>query len=439
MSQRQMLIGGVELHNVLPAPTVFAEPSVIYFSNRDDTASMTQTEATYDNIVGMTSGELHFTMWFAGVFTAASTLQSFTAKSSFFDGDARPASSSRTWRTTMGRVRGLVGVTSVETLIQQEDASPLGQIRASGLLAFPRGDMGVNNQDYFFTSSINNNTSFNDTNNLVTTFPIDIKSTEDYIVFWSMAHLGGADYERNFRFTPRIDDEDIVHVRTDSTSGGAARTGRGFSVQKGAVEGGTDVGSSGWSGVAVLPIEKGTRTPGFRAGIWENEAGAGENVANANMVIIRKAMFEQAEITKVSSKIQNTSESLLDTTLEVAINSTKKVAVIVSSSYMSGQVGGPEVQLWRENAGGGGGVELVQPIELAGESNETDAAASTDRDLYPLWMFYVDDNPGDVVYKLRLGRATAGAATNTINVRDDGTDGFDGYIMALELSFGTDT
>ena len=97
-------------------------------------------------------------------------------------------------------------------------------------------------------------------------------------------------------------------------------------------------------------------------------------------------------------------------------------------------------QLHRENAGGGGDIDLIGPIELRGmEGATTGQLLNTDQSCFPLWLAYVDDNPGDVVYTLRLGRNVAGSDLNTINMRDDGKGGFDGYMLALELNLGTDT
>ncbi len=445
MSQRQMLIGGVQLHDVLPAPTLFAEPSSLAFVNRGAMASMPQSEIAYTNIVGL--NDTYFTSWFAAVTSAVQNddqlleckFRANSGKSALWSNQARLATGQQ-WMTSMGlNLGGIVSTSTIETRLVQEDASPLGLIKSAGHLAIAESDLGVADQDYFsifgFSGAVAGN---NDVDVTTTGNTFDVKSTEDYLVFWSVIHLPNSITYRNLRFHPRIDGEDIVHVRTNSTSGGATRTGRGFSIGMGDAGLSGSVGSNVFTGVSIMPLQKGVRTPSFQASIAEDEADV-QKTMSYSMFAIRKSMFEQAKITKVTALQQNTSETHRDTDFQVAINSSKKVWVIVSSSYMSAHPN-MEVSLHRAAGGGGGDVDLIDPIELRGMAGiTTGQLLNTDQSCYPLWIAYVDDNPGDVVYTLRLGRNVAGGDLNTINMRDDGTAGFDGYIMALELSFGTDT
>lgn len=444
MSQRQLLTGGVQLRDVLPAPTVFAEPPSLAFVNRGAMASMPQSETAYTNIVGL--NDTYFTSWFAAVTSAVQNNDQLleckfrvnSAVTGVWSNQARLATGQK-WMTSMGLNLGGIVSTSIETRLVQEDASPLGLIKSAGHLAIAESDLGVTDQDYFnifgFSGAVAGN---NDVDVTTTGNTFDVKSTEDYLVFWNAIHQPDGITYRNLRFHPRIDGEDIVHVRTNSTSGGATRTGRGFSIGMGDAWLSGSVGSNVFTGVSIMPLQKGVRTPSFQASIAEDEAAVQKTMAYS-MFAIRKSMFEQAKITKITALQQNMSETHLDTDFQVAINSTKKVWVIVSSTYMSAHPN-MEVSLHREAAGGGGGVDLIDPIELRGMAGiTTGQLLNTDQSCIPLWLAYVDDNPGDVVYTLRLGRGAAGSQLNTINMRDDGTAGFDGYMLALELSFGTDT
>lgn len=443
MSQRQLLTGGVLLNDVLPAPSVFAEPSSLAFVNRGDEASMSQVETAYTNIVGL--NDLFFYSWFAAVTSAsqsgAQRLEcKFRANSGAtvtFENAAR-CPSGQFWMTTMGLNRGAFSTSSMETLVEQEDATPLGGIKASGILAIAFSEMGVENQDWFgilYPSGVAGN---NDVDSTTTASAIDVQSTEDYLVFWNAIHSPDGITYRNLRFHPRIDGEDISHVRTNSTSGGATRTGRGYSIGMGDAGLSGAVGGNIFTGVSVMPLQKGLRTPSFQASIAEDEAGLQKDM-NYSMFVMRKAMFEQSVIAKVTARQQNTSETHLDTDFQVAINSTGKVWIVVSSTYMSAHPN-MEVSLHREAAGGGGDVDLIDPIELRGMAGaDSGQLLNTDQSCVPLWLSYVDDNPGDVIYTLRLGRGTAGSEVNTINMQDDGTDGVDGYMMALELNLATDT
>lgn len=444
MSQRQMLIGGVLLDDVLPAPSVFAEPT-LSFVNRGDTASMSQVETAYTNIAGLSG--TYFTSWFAAVTSAAQNNDQlleckFRANgvgTVIWPAQAR-LSTGQNWMTTTGlNLGGINSTSTIETRVVQEDVSPVGSIKAAGHLAIDLNDMGVADQDYFnifgFTGGVAGN---NDVDATTTGNTFDVKSTEDYLVFWNAIHLPDSITYRNLRFHPRIDGEDIVHVRTNDTSPGASRTGRGFSIGMGDPGLSGAVGNNVFTGLSVMPLQKGVRTPSFQASIAEDEAGVQKDMSY-QMFAIRKSMFEQASIAKVTTLQQNTSETHLDTDFQVAINSTDKVWIIVSSTYMSSHPN-MEVSLHRENAGGGGDIDLIGPIELRGmEGATTGQLLNTDQSCFPLWLAYVDDNPGDVVYTLRLGRNVAGSDLNTINMRDDGKGGFDGYMLALELNLGTDT
>jgi hypothetical protein len=443
MSQRQLLTGGVQIHDVLPAPSVFAEPSSLAFVNRDDVGAMSQVEAVYTDIVGLNG--LYFYSWFAAVTSASqSGAQKLTCKFRAnsgspvtFSNNAR-CPSGQFWMTTMGLTRAAFSTSTMETLIEQEDATPIGSIQSSGILAMFLSEMGVTDQDnfgIFFDPGVAGN---NDVDSTTTGLTLDIKSTEDYLVFWNAVHSPDGITYRNLRFHPRIDGEDISHVRSNSTSGGATRTGRGYSIGMGDAGLTGDVGGNIFTGVSVVPLQKGVRTPSFQASIAEDEAALQKDM-NYSMFVIRKAMFEQAKIAKVTTRQQNTSETHLDTDFQVAINSTGKVWIVVSSTYMSAHPN-MEVSLHREDAGGGGDVDLIDPIELRGMAGaDSGQLLNTDQSCVPLWLSYVDDNPGDVIYTLRLGRGTAGSEVNTINMRDDGLDGVDGYMMALELNLATDT
>ena len=443
MSQRQLLIGGV-VKTILPLPTLFAEPTV-YFVNRDDTASLAQTEATYINLTGLPLAT-YFQSWFVATESAVQNNdQKLFAQWEETAGDGLASwpnsarlPSGQSWFTTAG-VNGLNTGTAWSTQLQSEDAAPLGGVLAAGHAAWLANDIGVVLQDWF---SMNNfpltNAGNDDTDNTATSTDIDIQGTEDYLIFWSAVVAPmGTDY-RNVRFNPLLDGVDFTGVRTNSTSGGATRTGRGFSVGFGDAGISLGLGAQTYTGVTVAPLEAGLRTPSFKCSTAEDLGGTTTPMF-FTMFAIRKAMFEQAEITKVTARQQNTSETHLDTDFEVSINSTKKVMILVSSTYM-GSHPNMEVVLKREAAGGGGDVNLIQPIELRATTGATTGQLlNTDQSCYPLWLMYIDDNPGDVVYKLQLGRNVSGSDVNTINMRDDGTDGFNGYIMALELSFGTDT
>lgn len=447
MSQRQLLTGGVGKNNLLPLPTLFSEPTVS-FVNRDDSASLAQAEATYVNLTGLTLTN-YFQSWFVATESVAQNNDQKlfaqwettpTSGSPFWPNSARLASG-QLWFTTAGvNARHLPVGGGLSTQLQSEDETPLGGVRAAGHVAWPATEIGNQLQDWFAGENFpaSSDAGNDDTDNTVSADDIVIKGTEDYLVFWTAISAPTGTTYRNVRFNPLIDGVDITGVRTDSTSGGAVRTGRGFSIGFGDAGISEGLGAQTYTGVAVVPIEAGTRTLSFNCSTAEDLGGT-TTPMSFDMFIFRKAIFEQAEITKVTARQQNTSETHLDTDFEVAINSTKKVMVLVSSTYM-GSHPNMEVVLKRENAGGGGDVNLIQPIELRATTGVTTGQLlNTDQSTYPLWLMYIDDNPGDVVYKLQLGRNVSGSDLNTINMRDDGTDGFNGYIMALELSFGTDT
>ena len=301
MSQRQLLTGGVNLRDVLPAPSVFAEPSSLSFVNRDDAASTSDTPATYTNITGLPAFTTFFFSWFAATTSAVQNgAQEIDVHCENAPGPSGVVEfvhsgrlpSGQEWYTTPGVNFINSAKTEHLTEISQEDAgAPLGGIRAAFHLAFPVNDIGVSMQDWFQAGFGLGEAGNNDVDATITASDFDIKSTEEYLILWTITNSAqDSSVFRNIRWNPLIDDVDITNVRTDSTSGGATRTGRGFSVGKGDAGLTGNVGDFTFTGATIQPLQKGLRAPTFKSSIAEDLGGINKFMSPF-MFIFRKSIF----------------------------------------------------------------------------------------------------------------------------------------------------
>lgn len=273
-----------------------------------------------------------------------------------------------------------------------------------------------------------------------------IQSTEEYIILTGYRVLydnnNNVADDQSMQWTVEIDGVDMTGVNSGNTTGGAGRPGRGFGFS-------WDSGGVTWQSMSAVAktLPKGTRTF-TQVGRREGDTGSISDRLSSLSWIIRRNMFQNSDIKKVSTAVGpfDPDNDWQSTDFEVSITSSNKVLVIFSTSVM--RMSSDKMPVFRiVNASDTkvfGGDATTDAFSCYSWNNSYSSAdtPSTDADVTPFFLCAVFDNPGTETWKIQYTKRDNGLSNPQEvlwNCRDDGSDGFDGYMMALELVLATDT
>lgn len=311
---------------------------------------------------------------------------------------------------------------------QDPGATTGGEMNISEMLAFSEEALGIAGVDYFnIRITAEQFASGNDANSTVST-NIDVQKEDDYLLLWQVETRCNQNDLLSLRWKFLIDDIDIYNVSTDSTSIGATNTGRGFQTQV------NDIGNF-WAhtGCAMVNLTEGVHNIKFVKNIFENVViNSNTQSRNVRLILIRKGMFRRFAFKEVDTTVSTSSTGATDTDFEVSLSSDRNVLVLFFTSVHHIGAGNKTTSFdLLQN-------DMATPIADVGAgplvNSYTGTSGSTDADTFPFFFFKTFNNPGDSTWKVQINRV-GGSGDVLANVKDDGTSGFKGYLIAAELNF----
>jgi hypothetical protein len=293
-----------------------------------------------------------------------------------------------------------------------------------------------------------------------TTDDLDISSTINSVVIpksrrneeWIVINTIGVEKRGNFptgdsrvlRWFYEFEGEDFTNVRTNTTTGGSTKNGRGYSWS--VSEGNFTHGRFSQMRVMTLPTNR-PLTGGFTGNIWDasrNTVGVASEIDTQTLTLIRTEALNKFEWMEDRNAVVVSSDTWTASNFEVTIdcNGTDPIWLGFSTSVhqFAGQT---RFRLTRDGtpimSDGADWMSYGQMDQLTfiGGSN---GVGDTDNDTLPLGLWWVDNpSAGLRTYRVeyRRNNGFTGANNAIFNSRDDGSSGFIGTLFAAEMSFPT--
>jgi hypothetical protein len=264
---------------------------------------------------------------------------------------------------------------------------------------------------------------------------------EDYLLFLNgRINNTTAGSARSLRWHIEVDGEDLFNVRTNSKTGGATRTGRGFQIRSGAVQ----RQQFCYLHAAVKHFGYGDRTPSLT---WNRHESADNNESqNWHYAYAqRTAMLSKFTYMNDTNAVLVDSNTFADSAFSVDIVSDGTPIIVGFSTSVHMRDGSVSFEIMRDATviTPTGGVAEVTNFSVQGDgaNPSTVGVGHTDNSTIPVTLLWVDSSPpvGTRTYKMRYRRGPTGGSINSMmNCRDDGSSGFVGMMFAWEYKFATE-
>ena len=315
------------------------------------------------------------------------------------------------------------------------------------------GSLGKRDLDWFVIGFSGGRVDYDDTGDTDATSAMNAglsidssRANDDWLVMWRHRFEKNGGFptgtERTLRGYFQLDGQDLFNIRTNNTTAGANKTGRGFQVH---------YGLQNFNGTMATPfvvqnLSVGEHTGTAVANMHETISSNGSQLDNLALLVLRTAAFKQFESIENTSAVTVTSDTWTDSNFTVTVEadgvSTFWIGFSTTVHQFEGQVRfrivrntstiltteGTDYPTWGKFATGS-------------FTDGSDGVGDTDNDTLPFTMFWTDTPPaGTVSYKIQYRRNNGftGANSAMFNTRDDGSDGFRGTLFAAELSLAVE-
>lgn len=274
------------------------------------------------------------------------------------------------------------------------------------------------------------------------------RRNERWIVFWytdveKRGSFPTAD-SRVARWNFEFEGEDLFNVRTNTTTGGSTKNGRGYSWSI-PINNFCRMYACQFRVMDNLPVGR-PLTGSTRFNIWDasRNTGSPTELDLSNPVIWRTEQFSAFEFSESRVAVVTNSDSWADSAFELTIESDGTTPMYLAFSTSLHQFEGQtRFRITRDGTpispDGTDYVTWGQSDQLThiGGSN---GSGDTDNDTIPFHFMWFDTPPaGARTYRIQYRRNSGFTGSNNAmwNCRDDGSDGFIGTFFAAEMAFPT--
>ena len=248
---------------------------------------------------------------------------------------------------------------------------------------------------------------------------------------------------RVLRWSNELNGEEFTNVRTDTTTGGSTKSGRGYQIHMPL--------NNFWHLYSwqfrVMPLPTGRDLTGsYTTNIWDHTTNTGtqSEFDGTGFRIYRPLAFNQFESSESRVAVLSDSDTWADSDFEVTVeaNGTTPFWLGLSTSLHQFE-GQTRFRITRD------GTPITPEgtdYPTWGQTNQvsfiggTNGVGDTDNETLPFTLLWVDTpSAGPTTYKVQYRRNNGftGAHNAIWNSRDDGSDGYIGTFFAAELSFPT--
>jgi hypothetical protein len=241
---------------------------------------------------------------------------------------------------------------------------------------------------------------------------------------------------RTLRYFIEVNGEDLFNVRTNNTTGGANKTGRGFQLH---------FGLQNFNQFSACPFV----IQNFPAGVLTSQTTAnchqaigsnGSQLDNSAVTMMRTAAFSQFEYLEDTTAVIVNSDTFQDSAFTVTVDADGTSSFLLGLSttvhQYTGQVRFEITRNGTPITNNGTDYPTLGKWDTSAFTDGSNGTGDTDNDTLPFTMFWADTPPvGSTTYTVRYRRNSGFTGSNNamFNTRDDGSSGYRGTFFAAEL------
>ncbi len=274
------------------------------------------------------------------------------------------------------------------------------------------------------------------------------RRNEKWLVIWQFGIEKRGSFPtadaRALRADITFDGETFVNVRSNNTTGGSTKTGRGF--QWSLPE------HNFWHGFfhqyRVLELKPGVRSAQAIANVHDHTTNTGTPSELDNLALrpIRINSFNQFKYQEIKTGFTSSSDTWANSGFELTIEADGTTPILLGLSTSVHQFEGQTRFRFTKDGSAFGAPDDGTDFYSFGQSDQdtfiggTNGSGDTDNDTLPVSLLWVDTpTAGEHTYRVQYRRNSGFTGANNAmwNTRDDGSDGFIGTFFLAELSFPT--